>query len=103
MFTAGVRDSDGRWPAPPRTWSYSSLRDATECPRRWMLSRATYPKIWSRWGYPPRPTLPILVGDVVHGILEVLVRSFREQGCTSLADPATVKVLKDLGGYTKLV
>jgi len=68
-----------------------------------MLSRATYPKIWSRWGYPPRPTLPILVGDVVHGILEVLLRSFREHGCTSLADPATVKVLKDLGGYTKLV
>ena len=87
----------------PSTWSYSSLREATKCPRRWMLSRASYPKIWSGWGYPPRPTLPILVGNVVHGILEVLLRSFREQGCTSLADPATVKVLKDLGGYTKLV
>lgn len=68
-----------------------------------MLSRATYPKIWNRRGYPPRPTLPILVGDIVHGILEVLLRSFRDHGCTSLADPATVKVLKDLGGYTKLV
>src|SRR6202035_2642742 len=87
----------------PKTWSYSSLREATECPRRWMLSRATYPEIWNRWGYPPRPTLPSLMGDVVHGILEVLLRSFHDHGCTSLADPATVKVLKDLGGYTKLV
>ncbi len=102
-FSAGVRDSDGRWPNLPNTWSYSSLKQPTECPRRWMLSRATYPKIWDRWGYPPRPSLPTLVGDIVHGILEVLLRSFRDHGCTSLADPATVQVLKDLGGYTKLV
>ena len=68
-----------------------------------MLSRATYPDIWSGWGYPPRPTLATLVGEVVHGILEVLLDSFREHGCTSLSDPKTVQVLKNLGGYTKLV
>ncbi len=68
-----------------------------------MLSRATYPDLWSHWGYPPRPSLPALIGDVVHGVLETLLRSFRTYGCTSLADPAVVAVLKDLGGYTQLV
>jgi hypothetical protein len=102
-FSVGIEDSDGQWPTLPQTWSYSSLREATECPRRWMLSRAKYPDLWSHWGYPPRPSLPALIGDVVHGVLETLLRSFRSNGCTSLADPAMVGVLKDLGGYTALV
>jgi hypothetical protein len=62
-----------------------------------------YPDLWSHWGYPPRPSLPALVGDVVHGVFEVLLRSFRAKGCTSLADPSAVGVLRELGGYTKLV
>jgi hypothetical protein len=102
-FSIGVDNTNGRWPGLPQTWSYSSLRDATECPRRWMLSRAAYPDLWSQWGYPPRPSLPALIGDVIHGVLEVLLRSFRAQGCASLADPCAVGVLRDLGGYTKLV
>ena len=68
-----------------------------------MLSRATYPDLWNHGGYPPRPSLPALIGDVVHGVFEVLLRSFRAQGCTSLADPSAVGVLRNLGGYTKLV
>jgi hypothetical protein len=102
-FSVGIEDSDGQWPTLPQSWSYSSLREATECPRRWMLSRANYPELWSHWGYPPRPSLPALIGDVIHGVLETLLRSFRSNGCTSLADPAMVGVLKDLGGYTTLV
>ena len=102
-FSVGIENTDGRWPGLPQTWSYSSLRDATECPRRWMLSRATYPDLWNHGGYPPRPSLPALIGDVVHGVFEVLLRSFRAQGCTSLADPSAVGVLRNLGGYTKLV
>ncbi len=68
-----------------------------------MLSRATYPDLWSHWGYPPRPSLPALVGDVVHGVFQVLLHSFRAGGCTSLTDPRAVGVLRELGGYTKLV
>lgn len=67
-----------------------------------MLSRANYPDLWSHWGYPPKPSLPALIGDVVHGSLEQLLRRFREEGCTSLADPTTFAVLKGLGGYTRL-
>lgn len=83
-------------------WSYSSLRDVEECPRRWMLSRATYPELWSGRGYPSRPPVVALVGDIVHGVLELLVRRIRDAGCAS-ADPAVVGLLKELGGYTRLV
>ena len=102
-FRTGVRSSDGRWPAPPATWSYSSLREVEQCPRRWMLSRATYSDLWSGWGYPPRPAVAAMVGDIVHAVLELLVRRLRESGCTSLADPGAVGLLKELGGYTRLV
>jgi hypothetical protein len=102
-FSVGIRDSDGCWPPLPHAWSYSSLHEATECPRRWMLSRAIYADLWTRRGYPPRPSIPALIGDVVHGVLETLLRSFQTNGCKSGADPAVVIVLKSLGGYTKLV
>lgn len=103
VFATGVQGSDGRWPSSPQSWSYSSLREVGECPRRWMLSRATYPDLWDGWGYPARPAVAALVGNIVHGVLELLVRSFRYAGCTSLADPAAVTVLKSLGGYTRVV
>jgi PD-(D/E)XK nuclease superfamily len=102
-FRTAVHGVSGVWPAPPTVWSYSSLRDAEECPRRWMLSRASYPSIWQRTGYPPRPILPALVGDAVHEVLEMILRALHAHGCESLADPCAVDVLKELGGYSKLV
>jgi hypothetical protein len=102
-FTTAVRGVAGMWPPPPAVWSYSSLRDAEECPRRWMLSRATYPSIWGRAGYPPRPMLPAVVGDAVHRVLELILRGLHDRGCQSLADPCAVEVLKELGGYSKLI
>jgi hypothetical protein len=102
-FRTGVRGSDGYWPSPPVTWSYSSLREVSECPRRWMLSRAVYPDLWSGWGYPPRPPVAALLGDIVHAVLELLVHRIRDAGCMSLADPGVVVVLRELGGYTRLV
>jgi hypothetical protein len=68
-----------------------------------MLSRASYPDLWSGWGYPPRPPVAALLGDIVHGVLELLVHRIGDAGCTSLADPAVVVVLRELGGYTRLV
>ena len=44
----------GRWPEPPKFWSFSSLREAKACPRRYALSRATYSEIWDKRGYPDR-------------------------------------------------
>lgn len=101
-FATAIRGVGGLWPPPPPVWSYSSLRDAEECPRRWMLGRATYPSIWARSGYPPRPILPALVGEVVHRVLELILRGLGDHGCEEIAGPCGVDVLRDLGGYTKL-
>jgi hypothetical protein len=68
-----------------------------------MLSRATYPEIWDRGGYPPMPILPALVGDVIHRALELILRSLHSHGCQSLVDPRAVETLKELGGYSKLI
>jgi hypothetical protein len=103
VLSTEVRDADGTWPALPNLWSYSSLRDAEECPRRWALGRATYPMIWNRRGYPPRPNLPALVGEVVHGSLDVILRALHERGCASIAEASAIEVLRGLGGYSKLI
>lgn len=103
MFRTAVHGIDGVWPSPPDTWSYSSLTEAEECPRRWMLSRASYPKVWNRKGYPPRPILPALVGDVVHRSLELILLAMHSDRCESLADPCAADVLRRLGGYSGLV
>jgi hypothetical protein len=102
-FATTVQGIDGIWPTLPPAWSHTSLRDAEECPRRWGLSRATYPAVWAQPGYPPRPILPALVGDVIHRVLELILRGLHDHGCESLSDPCAVKVLKDLGGYSELI
>jgi CRISPR/Cas system-associated exonuclease Cas4 (RecB family) len=102
QFVTTVQGIDGVWPNLPSAWSYTSLRDAEECPRRWGLSRANYPSLWAQHGYPPRPILPALVGDVMHRVLELILRGLHDQGCESLADPCAVETLKKLGGYSDL-
>lgn len=91
-----------QWPRTPAVWSYSSLREAEECPRRWSLSRASYPAVWDRPGYPPRPALAAIIGDVVHHVLETVLRAFHGSGCVSRADATAVAVLRELGGYSAL-
>jgi hypothetical protein len=102
-FVTAVQGIDGVWPTPPSAWSYTSLRAAEECPRRWGLSRATYPALWAQPGYPPRPIVPALVGDVIHRVLELILRGLHDHGCESLSDSCAVEVLKRLGGYSELI
>jgi CRISPR/Cas system-associated exonuclease Cas4 (RecB family) len=102
-FRTSVSGAGGVWPGLPEIWSYSSLREAEECPRRWSLSRATYPRIWDHSGYPPRPNLPSLLGEVVHRVLELILRDLHFHSCETLDDPCAVEVLKQLGGYSKLI
>ncbi len=103
QFRTAVSRVGGNWPTAPDFWSYSSLSTAKECPRRWALSRADYGELWSGFGYPSRPTLPALTGNVIHRCLELLLTAFQAQGCTSVTDRRAVEALRELGGYTKLV
>lgn len=68
-----------------------------------MLSRALYPKIWDRGGYPPRPVLPALVGSIIHQVLETVLATLHAEACPSVSDPRTFAVLKRLGGYSALL
>ena len=87
QFQTAVRGIEGVWPVAPSTWSYSSLSDAEECPRRWMLTRARYPTIWEREGYPPRPNLAGLLGNVTHRALELILGALQARGCASVSGP----------------
>ena len=102
-FETAVRGSDGVWPRPPELWSYSSLSGAETCPRRWMLRRAVYPAVWDRVGYPSRPMLGTIAGNVIHEALELLLRELHKGRCASIRDPAAVAVLRALGGYSSVI
>ena len=91
------------WPDAPTEMTVTTLRVVESCPRRWALGAALYPELWSGRGYPPRIQLSALAGTVVHLALETITDALIEAGCESLQDPAAVRVMKQLGGYTKLV
>ncbi|WP_433435407.1 PD-(D/E)XK nuclease family protein [Nonomuraea sp. CA-141351] len=102
-FPTGVEASEALLPRQPAFWSHSSLREMEACPRRWMLSRSEYPKLWEKRGYPQLPVAATLFGDVVHAALETIVRKLVTAGCTSPRNAQAVQVLRDLGGITAVV
>jgi hypothetical protein len=64
------------------------------------LSRASYPNLWTGWGYPQVPVPAGLFGDVVHGAIEEIVKALVDADRSSAQPAETVTVLKSLGGYT---
>lgn len=103
VFDPGVAESIAVLPDAPELWSYSSLKTVEACPRRYVLSRATYAELWGRAGYPEVPNQAALFGDVVHDSLETIVRALAAHGCTSSIGADAIAVLKELGGYTEVV
>lgn len=91
------------WPAPPAEMSVSTHAEIDECPRRWALSAAEYPELWSGRGYPPKLQVTALAGSVVHLALEVITKELARAGVPSLSDPSAPQVLRALGGYTRVV
>jgi len=91
------------WPDPPAEMSVSTHAEIDECPRRWALEAAEYPDIWSGRGYPPKPQAPALAGSVVHLALELITKQLTRAGVPSLNDPSATQVLRELGGYTRVV
>lgn len=98
----GVASGRAVLAGPPAMWSYSSLKDAETCPLRYVLSRADYPDLWGRHGYPRLPIPAAIRGDVVHGALEIIVRALVKAGCSSTRSAEAVGVLRGLGGYTEV-
>jgi hypothetical protein len=96
-------DGPTKWPNAPVEMAVTTLREIESCPRRWALGAADYPELWSGRGYPARIQLGALSGTVVHLALEAITRALVRAGCASLTDPSALRVMKDLGGYTKVV
>lgn len=102
-FATGVSASEAVLPPRPAFWSYSSLKEMEACPRRWMLSRAEYPGLWGRRGYPQLPFAAALFGDIVHAALDTVVQKLVAAGCRSPRSAEAVQVVRDLGGITAVV
>lgn len=100
IFETGVAASTAVLPGVPHYWSYSSLKQVEDCPRRYSLTRASYPDLWERNGYPQTPVPAALFGEVVHGAVERILKAFVEADCTSAKSAEAVTVLKALGGYS---
>jgi len=99
----GIESSAALLPDPPAYWSYSSLREAGACPRRYALSRARYPDLWDGAGYPRVPRVPALLGDIVHDALDVIVSALTASGCGTVRSAEAVAVMRALGGYTAVI
>jgi hypothetical protein len=99
----GVEKSIALLPEPPRLWSFSALREAGACPRRYALSRARYLDLWDGRGYPRLPTLPAVFGDVVHDALDTIMKALVAAGCGSVRSAEATQVLRTLGGYTAVI
>ena len=93
--------SPERWPAPPDRFGISVLREIEACPQRWALAHGKYPQLLVTDGYPRKPALAALTGEVVHAALDRITRSFDAAGCQTLAD--VVKLLQSLGGISRVI
>lgn len=91
------------WPSPPAEMTVTAFEEINSCPRRWALSTADYPDIWQGRGYPPKLQVHAVKGSAIHVAVETITKKLILAGCPSVQDPGATNVLKELGGYTKIV
>lgn len=91
------------WQAPPEWMNFHYLVRAEQCPRSAALRYATYSQLWNRGGYPDKPSLAALSGMVIHRAIARIVRALADSGIGSFEDPRSVAILKNLGGYSKVI
>ena len=91
------------WPSAPADMTVTAYEEIETCPRRWALSAAAYPDLWNGRGYPPKLQVYAVRGSAIHLAVEIITKQLILAGCLSVRDPRAASVLKDLGGYTKIV
>lgn len=79
------------WPAPPSTFSHSSLSNIEECPRRWQLVRARF----GEHRFPERPSRAAIAGRMVHELLDELFKAVALRGAPPLASEAFRALVRD--------
>lgn len=91
------------WPSPPEDMTVTAFEEINSCARRWALSTADYPGLWQGRGYPPKLQVHAVKGSTVHMAVETITKKLILAGCPSVQDPSATNVLKELGGYTKII
>lgn len=103
IIDTGISSSRAVLAPPPAQWSYSALVQVEACPLRYCLERAIYPDLDGRKGYPSLPSVPAMLGNIVHGALEVVVKAMADAGVDSPHAEAATRVIRDLGGFTAVI
>jgi hypothetical protein len=103
IYRPSVAEVPVSWPPPPEEMTVTAYEEINTCPRRWALRTADYPDLWQGQGYPPKLQVHAVKGSAVHLAVETITRKLILAGCPSVQDPRATSVLKELGGYTKIV
>lgn len=70
---------DDVWPSPPETWSFSALRDARECPRRWALRQQSgVGRTIAAGGSGGVTGWGAIRGRACHAALEIMLNAYHE-------------------------
>lgn len=83
--------------------NFHFLIEAERCPRSVALRYSSYPTVWKRRGYPDKPTISSILGQVVHSSIRRIVQELARGGCQSLRDPNAIQILKTIGGYSRVI
>jgi PD-(D/E)XK nuclease superfamily len=87
----------------PEWMSFHLYKEAQRCPLSVSLQRSYYRQLWDGNGYPARLSTSALSGIVIHEAAETILKEFAQSGVSSLMEPIAMSVLKELGGFTKVL
>jgi CRISPR/Cas system-associated exonuclease Cas4 (RecB family) len=87
----------------PEWMSFHVYKEALRCPLSVSLQRSSYKQLWDGYGYPSRPSAAAVSGIVVHDAAETVLKKLVQAGVSSLMDPKAMSVLKEQGGFTKVL
>ncbi len=87
----------------PEWMSFHVYKEAQRCPLSVALKRSSYRQLWDGSGYPTRPSAAAVSGIVVHEAAEAVMKKFAQAGVTSLMQPEAMTILRELGGFTKVL
>jgi hypothetical protein len=91
------------WLPAPEWMNVHYLLRAERCPRSAALRYANYEALWSRNGYPDKPSVAAASGIVIHTAVGKIATSLAKAGCMSSSDPRFCAILKQLGGYSAVI
>jgi PD-(D/E)XK nuclease superfamily len=81
------------WVAPPKIFSFSSLKQIAECPFKWQLQNSKYEGLDR---YPSRPNPAAVEGGIIHSLLEKLFRALACYGMPLIGSETFQKCISEI-------